>query len=101
MAISVALNAVRVWYDARSYASDMPMIGPQNAITLQSSKPKARSRHENFFAQPCAAGFAALLSANACWRVRTVSAQRRVRVVRDTPNACIEAINAIKLRETI
>jgi hypothetical protein len=77
------------------------MIGPQNAITLQSSKTNALAGDENFSHAPYAAGDATLLSARAFEWTRTLSAHPRVRVVRDTPNACIEAINAIKLRETI
>jgi hypothetical protein len=81
----------------RSNATDMPMIGPRNAITLQSSKTNALAGRENFSSKPCGKGFFAFYRACSRLRVRTISAHVRVGVVRITLKTCIDAINAINL----
>ncbi|WP_277189028.1 hypothetical protein [Caballeronia sp. BR00000012568055] len=73
------------------------MIGPQNAITLQSSKTNLLDGYQNFLFEPCSKGFSDFYSAWRFARSRTVSAHVRVRVVRVTLKPCIDAINAIKL----
>jgi DNA-binding transcriptional MocR family regulator len=73
------------------------MIGPRNAITLQSSKTNALAGRENFSSKPCGKGFFAFYRACSRLRVRTISAHVRVGVVRITLKTCIDAINAINL----
>jgi hypothetical protein len=73
----------------------MPISGPVHAINFQSIKPRLFERPENFFVSLVWHGFWGIVDRFA----RTGFAQRRsascVRMVRDTPQACIHPINAI------
>jgi hypothetical protein len=80
----------------RSNATGMPMIGPRNAITLQSSKTNLLDGTEIFLPEPCWKAFRDAGARSCAGRVRTVSAQKSVSMVRHTPKTCIDAINAIK-----
>ncbi|WP_129572092.1 hypothetical protein [Caballeronia glathei] len=80
-------------------ATDMPMIGPLNAITLQSSKTRVRSGAEKIFAKPYATAVRRRCTLPAPTPGRTFSAHVRVRLVRGTPKPCIDAINAINAPE--
>jgi hypothetical protein len=76
----------------------MPISGAVHAINCRSSRAETFERPEFFFGMLAGWGFAA----DRIDCVRTVSAQRRcalrVAVVRDTPQACTDAINAIRTR---
>jgi hypothetical protein len=74
----------------------MPISGPVHAINFQSIKPRLFERSEKIFASLVRHGVLGIGDRCAC----IGSAQRRsafcVRMVRDTPQACIHPINAIK-----
>ncbi|MBN3759755.1 hypothetical protein [Burkholderia sp. Ac-20365] len=74
----------------------MPISGPVHAINFQSIKPRLFERPEKIFASFVRRGFWGI--GDRC--ARTGFAQRHsafcVRMVRDTPQACIHPINAIK-----
>ncbi|MDR5824126.1 MULTISPECIES: hypothetical protein [unclassified Caballeronia] len=82
--------------DGSSNATGMPMIGPRNAITLQSSKTNLLDGTEKFLPEPCWKGFIDASGRRCVDGVRTISAQTGVSMVRRTPKTCIDAINAIK-----
>jgi hypothetical protein len=73
----------------------VPMIGPENAITLQSFKLRLSEGPEKFFAESILAGF----SAYRAFRLRTSAARSagafRLSMVHCTPKSCIKPINAI------
>jgi hypothetical protein len=79
----------------------MPITGPQNAITFQSSKAEVARRTEKFLRRPAAAGgrpFQAI--GRGARRAPGVRAATfcRAPMVRGTPKPCIEPINAINER---
>ncbi|WP_198399427.1 hypothetical protein [Caballeronia calidae] len=72
------------------------MIGPQNAITMQSSKTNLHARREKFSCKPLRTGFRRDAREPCTSDARTLSARRSLYMVRGTPKLCIDAINAIK-----
>jgi hypothetical protein len=72
------------------------MIGPRNAITLQSSKTNLRARHKKISFKPPGKGYRRDARKPRTRNARTLSAQESLRVVRGTPKPCIDAINAIR-----
>ncbi|MDR5761179.1 hypothetical protein [Caballeronia sp. LZ035] len=87
--------------DEPSNATGMPMIGPRNAITLQSSKTNLLDGTEIFLLEPCWKAFRRASTGRCAQAARTVSAQTGVGMVRHTPKACIGAINAIKSNQAM
>ncbi|MDR5782860.1 hypothetical protein QCE63_25980 [Caballeronia sp. LZ065] len=87
--------------DELSIATGMPMIGPRNAITLQSSKTNLLDGTENILPEPCWRAFREASREPRAEAARTISAQTGVGMVRRTPKACIDAINAIKSNPAI
>jgi hypothetical protein len=76
----------------------MPITGPQNAITFQSSKAEVARRTENFLRRPAQARgrpFQAMRQGAGRAPRPRAAAFCRAAMVRDTPKPCIDPINAI------